>query len=276
MLKLSYRDKVIAIIVTVVLLIAAGWVFIVNPQIDKYQAKQLEVEAKDTEKKTVEDKIATLDDIQMNIIRTAYDIGDLQEPFYLEEYHYQLEQLFHEYCDEAGVEIDSITFSVETEVIEAMQFMPAYNILAYTMKMNADLYGTLPQEVLDIYNQVTLIEKPTVEIGIFKIDVTLGGLLTWEDFRPFIDEISDLERTLMINTAEPEVIADPEGGGERPAITANLTLYTIVPMDRDTAVENELDVAESYGGLEERQKLEEFIEMLEEEANAEEIKEIEE
>jgi hypothetical protein len=276
MLKLSYRDKVIAIIVTVVLLIAAGWVFFVNPQIDKYQAKQLEVEAKETEKKTVEEKISTLDDIQMSIIRSAYDIGDLQEPFYLEEYHYQLEQLFHEYCDEAGVEIDSITFSVETEEITASQFMPSYNILAYVMKMNADLYGTLPQEVLDIYNDVKLVEKPVVDIGIFKIDVTLGGLLTWEDLRPFIDEIFDLERTVMINTTSPKVVPDPQSNDERPAINAILSLYTIVPMDRDTVVENELTVAEENGGLEERQVLEQFIERLEEEAKAEEIKEIEE
>ncbi|MDR0942987.1 MAG: hypothetical protein LBM41_00455 [Ruminococcus sp.] len=276
MLKLSYRDKVIAIIVTVVLLIAAGWVFIVNPQIDKYQAKQIEVEAKETEKKTVEDKIGTLDDIQMAIIRSAYDIGDLQEPFYLEEYHYQLEQLFHEYCDEAGVEIDSIEFSVEIEEITASQYMPAYNILAYTMKMNADLYGTLPQEVMDVYNEVELVEKPVVDIGVFKIDVTLGNLLSWEDFRPFIDEIYDLERTLLINTASPEVVPDPDSNDERPAINAILTLYTIVPMDRDTVIENELTVAEENGGLEERQKLEEFIDMLEEEANAEDIKEIEE
>ncbi|MDR0943198.1 MAG: hypothetical protein LBM41_01555 [Ruminococcus sp.] len=276
MLKLSYRDKVIAIVITVVLLIAAGAVFVINPQLEKYQAKQLEVEAKEAEKVTVEEKIGTLDDIQMSIIRSAYDIGDLQEPFFLEEYHYQLEQLFHEYCDEAGVDIDSIDFNVTTEDITASQFMPSYNILAYVMKMNADLYGTLPQEVMDVYNNVSLPKKSTVEIGVFTINVTLGGLATWEDFRPFIDEIYDLDRTLMINTAAPEVISDPDSSGDGSAISVNLTLYTIVPMDRDTVVQNELDVAEQNGGLEERQILEDFIETLEEEANAEEIKEIEE
>jgi hypothetical protein len=276
MLKLSYRDKVIAIVITVVLLIAAGAVFIVNPQLEKYQAKQLEVEAKEAEKLTIEEKIATLDDIQMNIIRSAYDIGDLQEPFYLEQYHYELEQLFHEYVDEAGAEINSISFSVGTEKITANQYMPSYNILAYTMKMNADLYGELPVDVMNIYNQVKLAEKPTVDIGVFKINVTLGGLLTWEDFRPFVDEIFDLERTILINNASPVIAADPNSENTQPAIATNLTLYTIVPMDRDTVVQNELDTAESHGGIEERQKLEEFIDTLEEEANAENIKEIEE
>jgi hypothetical protein len=267
MLKLSYRDKVIAIIVTVILLIAAGWVFIVNPQIDKYQAKQLEVQAKEDEKATVEAKIETLDDIQMNIIRTAYNIGDLQEPFFLEEYHYQLEQLFHQYVDESGLEINDITFSVETEEITASQYMPSYNILAYAMKMNADLYGVLPEDVVNLYNEVKLEEKPVVDIGIFKIEVTFGDILIWDELRPFIDVIAELDRTILINTTEPEVIPDLDGNAtEDPTITATLTLYTIVPMDRDTVVENELDVAEANGGPTERQALEDFIEILEEEA----------
>jgi hypothetical protein len=268
MLKLSYRDKVIAIILTVVLLLAIGGIFLVKPQIEKYQAKQIEVKNKEAEKVTVEEKIATLDSIQQSIIRAAYDIGDLQEPFYIEAKHYELEQLFHEYVDSADMEIQSIDFDLSSNVIVASQFKPSYNILAYTMKMNADLYGTLPEDVMNIWNKVSLVQKPTVQIGVFNIGLTVADVETWEDARPLIDEIFDLERTIMINNISPAVesnVQDEEAAITGSGLPVNITLYHIVPMDKDTVVENELDVAEENGGIEKRQEFEAFIETLEEE-----------
>jgi hypothetical protein len=272
MLKLSYRDKVIAIILTIVLLLAVGGIFLVKPQIEKYQAKQIEVKNKENEKLTVEQKIATLDPIQMDIIRAAYDIGDLQEPFYVEAKAYELEQLFHEYVDAAEMEIQSMEFSLASNDIAASQFMPSYNILAYTMKMNADLYGTLPEEVMNIWNKVKLVKKNTVEVGVFDISLTVSDVETWEDVRPIIDEIFDLDRTIMINNIAPAVESDAaaEGTSVSGGLPISITLYHIVPMDKDTVVENELDVAEENGGPQKRQEFEAFIESLEEELAAEE------
>ncbi|MDR0975130.1 MAG: hypothetical protein LBL80_05510 [Ruminococcus sp.] len=248
MMKLSYRDKIIAIVITVIVILAVGIIFIVMPEIDKYQAKQLDVQNKETEQQTVQAKIDTLPVIQTDIIRSLGEIGNLQDPFYLEEYHYQLEQLFHSYADEAELDINSISFSIDTEEIKAYQYQPAYNILAYTMKMNADLYGTLPEEVMNIYNEVELAEKPMVDIGVMNINVVFGEVVTWEDMEPFINVISDLDRTILINTLAPVDDRDEEGNGGSTSVS--LRLYTIVPMDIDTVIENEQAIAEENGTLE--------------------------
>ncbi|MDR0903399.1 MAG: hypothetical protein LBM59_02065 [Ruminococcus sp.] len=248
MMKLSYRDKIIAIVITVLVILAIGSIFIVYPEIQKYQAKQVEVQNKEDEKATVQEKIDTLPTIQTNIIRSLGDIGNLQDPFYLEQYHYQLEQLFHSYCDEAEMDIKEISFVIDTEDIAASQYVPVYNILAYTMKMNADLYGTLPEEVMNIYNQVKLEEKPMVSIGIMTIEVTFSEIVAWEQLEPFIETISNVDRTIMINSLEPVEEADENGEGG--ATAATLTIYTIVPMDIDTVIENETEIAKTNNTLE--------------------------
>jgi hypothetical protein len=268
MMKLSYRDKIIAIVITVLVILAIGAIFIVYPEIQKYQAKQVDVANKQDEQQTVQDKIDTLPTIQTNIIRSLGEIGSLQDPFYLEEYHYQLEQLFHSYCDEAEMDINAISFSVATEEIAASQYQPVYNILAYTMKMNADLYGILPEEVLDIYNDVELEEKPLVEIGVFNIEIVFNEVSMWPEFETFVNTISDLDRTLMINVMNPSGDVDEERTS-----TVKLTIYTIVPMDIDAVIETETEIAKENGTFDVLEPI--ISEVQSERAEAGDVKDIE-
>ncbi|MDR0986708.1 MAG: hypothetical protein LBL98_03295 [Ruminococcus sp.] len=249
MMKLSYRDKIIAIVITVLVILAIGSIFIVYPEIQKYQAKQVDVANKEAEKQTVQEKIDTLPTIQSDIIRSLGEIGNLQDPFYLEQYHYQLEQLFHSYADEAEMDIQSISFSISSEEIIAAQYQPAYNILAYTMKMNADLYGTLPEEVMNIYNDVELAAKPIVEIGVMNIDVTFADVAMWDEFETFITTVADLDRTLMINELNPSGNAESDDPEEERSSDVRLTIYTIVPMDIDAVIETETEIAKSNNTL---------------------------
>jgi hypothetical protein len=250
MMKLSYRDKIIAIVVTVLVILAVGAIFIVKPEIDKYNAKQIDVANKETEKTTVQAEIDTLPVIQRNIITALSDISDLQTPFFLEEKHYQLEQLFHSFADEAGMEISDISFEITAEEIVASQYMPSYNILAYQMKMNADLYGTLPEEVMNIWNNVEPAAKPVVTVGIVNITATFQDVSSWNDIRPFIDLLTEMERTIIINTLSPgEEDADPLAE-ESSSLPVSVTLYTIVPMDTEMVIEEERKIAESNGTIE--------------------------
>jgi Tfp pilus assembly protein PilO len=244
MMKLSYRDKIIALVLTVVLILVGGAIFIVKPQIEKFNAIKLTLAAKEQEKTTVETKIATFDTIQAAILSSLNDIEANQEPFYTEQRVFEMEQLFHSYCDEAAMNINSITLSLSAKNLEADQYTPENDIIVYPLKMNADLYNTLPQEVRDIADNVAAPERAAVEVGAMDISVTFSGITYWDDMQSFIDIISGLNRTIIINSLSLGTAATEESSG---TVNCQLTIYNIVPMDVTAVIDNERSIAQENG-----------------------------
>jgi hypothetical protein len=244
MMKLSYRDKSIALALTVVLILVGGAFFIVKPEIEKYNAQKLSLATKQQEQETVQAKIDTFELIQSNILNSLSDIESLQEPFYVEQRVYQMEQMFHEYCDQAGMDITTISLSLEAASLDADQYTPAQDIITYPLKMNADLYGTLPQEVKDAAANATPAVKPSVMVGSMSVSVTFDGVSYWQDMEDFIDVISGLNRTIMINSLSLGTAATEEEGG---SVYCSLSIYNIVPMDVEAVFTNERDIAQKNG-----------------------------
>jgi hypothetical protein len=254
MMKLTYRDKVIAIVLTVIAILAAGAFLIVKPEIEKYQSKQIDLETKKQEQETVQAKIDTLAMIQTNIIKSLSDIESNQEPFYLEQADYELEQLFHEYFKTADLEIKNIAFTISPEHIIAYQYQPTVGILAYDMKIHADLYGELPQEVIDAYNEVKIGEKPATVIGAMVFDLEFDDVSTWEEVLTFLDLIAELDKTVIINTVEEGDAPDAETG-EGGTVNMTATIYNIVPMDVDVVIDKEREIAKENGNIDDLEKI---------------------
>jgi Tfp pilus assembly protein PilO len=250
MKKITYREKVIAIVFTVIAILAAGAVFLVKPQIETFQGKQIELETKQEEKKTVETKIDTLPRIQMNIIQSLQNIQELQEPFYVEAKDYELEQQFHEYCNTAEMNISRMAFELSPLDLLAYQYMPTYGILGYDMKIHADLYNLLPQEVMDVYNEVKLVPRPSTVVGAMVIDVEFENGAAWEDYVAFLDLINELERTIIVNSvslaSEPDALT-----GEGGSVNMIVTIFNITPMDIEAVIEHEREIAEENDTLDE-------------------------
>jgi hypothetical protein len=246
MMKLTYRDKVIAIVLTVVLLIAAGAIFLIKPKIEEFQSAEIALDAKKQEQQTVQSKIDTLAMVQANVIRSLDAIQKYQEPFYEEMSDYELEQLFHEYCNEGEFEIKTLTMNVSPYELVAYQYQPEIGILAYDMKIHGDIYNELPQEVMDIYNDALLNEKPFVEVGAMVIEAEMDNMTYWNEVTPLADLLEGLDRTIIVRSIAKGADADPSK--DKPG-TSNfqIIIFNIKPMDVETIIEEELEIAEDNG-----------------------------
>jgi molybdopterin-biosynthesis enzyme MoeA-like protein len=225
MMKLSYRDKVIAVVLIVIVIIVAGVIVFVKPMAEKTTAAQKELEQIQQEKTTVEEKIATFEVIQSGILQSLDNIDEYQQGFFLEGYGYELERELRAYCEETGVTVKSLEFESKSTALAPASYVPSPYWLAYQMKMDADLYNQLPQVVYDLWNQVKIEVGASQVVGSTTFTITFETT-DWEDLMGIVDKAATHENAIYIPSFDASTV-----GGEGQDRSLVFTIYHIVPMD---------------------------------------------
>jgi uncharacterized protein YxeA len=239
-IKLSYRDKVILIVLIVLVIIIGGVMVFVRPVFEQSNAKKEELDAKTKEQQTVQEKIDTLDDLQREILVAIGDIDTYQKLFYTEGKSYEMEQLFHSLTDQAGLDISEVTFSTEAEDIEDYLFTPSVGLVMYDMKVNADLYNALPVELYNYMNKVQAQSRGTVLIGVSNFNAKFKNLNTWNELEQFLRLVDEADKSIYVTTVESTSDNPEEGEGE-----VDVKIYHIVPMDTLAVWNSEKSIAEA-------------------------------
>lgn len=245
-MKLSYRDKVIFIVVIVIIILVAGFFLFVQPKFQEVESAKYNLESKQQERVDVEAKIATLPDIIDNIKAVADEIGEKQEIFLPEQDPYLNETYIREALTAERLDVKSMNTTYTTAGAINRYTVSPKNILAYDNKMSADLYNELPQEVYDLYNNVAPEVFPSTIIGITTVEVTFdGGTNPVEQANKAIDRIAEDEKTIILNTIStetPEVASSEGGDAEIPSVTANITMYSIYPLNVEQVKQESTDI----------------------------------
>lgn len=228
-LKLSYRDKVIFIVVMVILVLVAGFFILIRPKYEQVNLAKETLTAKQQEKADIDTKIGTLPDIVKNMKDIAGEIEEKQEIF-LEEAHPYVNEI---YIREAlsSLNLDITEMHTEYTVASAINryTVEKLHYLAYENKMNADLYNELPQEVYDLYNGVPAQAYPNTIIGVTNVTLTFNlGTNSLNRVYDVMDRLADDDKAIILNSVTAE--SNPESG-EEPAATLNITMYSIFPMN---------------------------------------------
>jgi hypothetical protein len=239
-IKLSYRDKVILVILIVLIIIIGGIMVFVRPKFEESNAKKEELDAKTKEQQTVQERINTLPVLQRQVLEAIKDIDLYQQLFYTEGKHYEMEQLFHSLIDESGLDINAMTFTTKAEDIEDYLFTPSVGLLMYDMKVNADLYNALPIELYNYMNGVQAESNGTVVIGVTEFAASFKNLRTWDQLQQFLDLVEATDKSIYITTVASEGSTPEEGNGN-----VNVQIYHIVPMDTLAVWNAEKAIAET-------------------------------
>jgi cell division protein FtsB len=225
MMKLSYRDKVIAIVLIVILVIVAGFIVVVKPMIDKTNAAQKELEKVQQEKEAVEEKIATLENIKAGIKNDLGSIDEYQQLFFTEDYGFEMERTIRDYCEEVGLTVKSLSFSSQSVQLAPARYVSSPYWLAYQMKIDADLYSQLPSAVYDLWNKTVYKSGASQVVGSTNYSITFADIATWEDLMPLIDRVSAHEKAIYIPSYD--LNEDSKANLDR---ELSFTVYHIVPM----------------------------------------------
>jgi cell division protein FtsL len=239
-IKLSYRDKVILLVLIVLVILIAGIMLFVRPKFDQSNAKKTELDAKTTEQQTIQDKIDTLDDLQRQILTSISDINAYQQIFYTEGKHYEMEQLFQSLTDESRLDIATLDFTTNSEQIADYLFTPSVGLLMYNMKVNADLYNALPPELYNYMNGIQAVSIGSVAVGVTTYNVTFNNLNTWAPIEDFLNASAASNKSIYVTTYTRNDTTPDDG-----TLSTVVKIYHIVPMDTLAVWNAEKAIAEA-------------------------------
>lgn len=227
-LKLSYRDKVIFIVVMVILVLVAGFFIFIKPKFENVEIAKANLAAKQQEKADIDAKIGTLSDIIDNMKATAEEIGEKQEIFLDEAHPYVNETYIRDALSSLNLNITTMSTSYTTADAINRYTVAKLNYLAYENKINSDLYNELPQEVYDLYNGVSSPSYPNTIIGVTNMSLTFDlDVNSIKKVYDVMDRLAEDEKTIVLNS----VNAESNSADTDPSATVNLTMYSIFPLN---------------------------------------------
>lgn len=240
-LKLSYRDKVIFIVVMIILVLVAGFFLFIKPKFEAVeQAKNILAE-KEQEQAEIDETINTLPDIIETLKNTAKEIDELQEIFLEEGHPYVNETYIREIFNELDIEILEMNTEYTAADELSKYIVTPKHILAYENKMNADLYNELPQEVYDKYNKVKKDKGKEAIIGVTYMIVKFNSDLELNDTYAAIDRLAEDEKTIILNTIGTEDIS-VETSEPVYEMEATLTMYSVFPLNVEKVLEETAEI----------------------------------
>jgi cell division protein FtsL len=219
-MKLSYRDKVIFIVVIVIIVLIAGYFIFIKAKITESQDTKNNLELKQMEQEEVDAKIDTLPDLESQLKNSVKEVDDAQSAFMDEQETYEADQYIYELLKDTGVEFKSMALSGEAAG-NLSEYFYIRNSVAYDLKINADLSGdSLPQEVYDSYYGTDPTAAADVMVAVDEVTLTLTvecddeGIPDWDVLYQIMDNISNDEKTLYIKSfsAENVSVEDMEEG----------------------------------------------------------------
>lgn len=243
-MKLSYRDKVIFIVVIVIVVLVGGFFIFVKAKITESQNVKNDLIAKEQEKQSTDDRIATLEDLKKQLENDIKEVDNMQGPFLDEQKDFEADKYLYEIISPTGVQFRELeeTRAVEGELSE---YYYTKESLAYDIKINADLTGdSLPQEVYDKYYETEIPQTPPVLVAKNTVEMVLGvgqddqGAPDFDMIMDVWDAVAEHDKTINLYSFSKEdtvTIGEGDTAVSFEAIKVVVDIYSIHHMDTSQA-----------------------------------------
>ena len=231
MREMSYRDKMIILIITVIIILAVGFFALIRPKYNALVADRNTYEETKTEWDGLEAKINQIP-VLKDAITTSYNeskkIAEMfvNEAFQTEDDSFdsgKINQVFEEYIqtmvDESELKVNKLEIEgVTAEALEYYYYTP--NVVTYSLLESADINGNYAQEVTDLLKvSNALQERETAEVMVNRVNLEFLGKK--ENLMSFLTKITEDENAVHVTKAE---IADYTfGAGQTQTITEQQT-----------------------------------------------------
>lgn len=234
-MKLSYRDKVIIIVVSVLVVLGVGIFCFAKPKYEDLQVSKERLAAKEEEKSQVEAKMGTLEDLKELLEKNIDAVVEDQEKF-LSEKEYGDTYQISKYLMDALSPISTLKITgVDMEPLAKTE-LAAYsynkNAVAYSMKMNGDIAGNLPPEVGYALDGSYPQNPRGVDVAGTVVTVAYESDND-TDILDAVQLIADNEKNIYLRTFSGTYVEDPNADPEKPKFSGDLVIeiYEIYPLD---------------------------------------------
>lgn len=212
MKDMSYRDKMIILVISIIIILVAGFFALIKPKYNKLVADTATYETTKTEWDGIKQKldaIPTLKDTITQAYNTAKGdagifingaMGDVNDTFSIDRVNYVMDQYIQPAIDESNLITHQMEFgSAGTVNMEYYYYTP--NVVTYALLEAADLNGNYAQTVSDeLLSQTVFTERESAEMIAQNIAISIRG--NRENLMTFLDKIKSDKNALLVNKVE--------------------------------------------------------------------------
>lgn len=229
-MKLSYRDKIIALVFSILAIILVFVFVLIRPTINDISSNKSRRTQVTAEADEIRAKIDDIPNIETKI-NNAYKEGcDLADNFFVISDSdietldtYKIDQFLQPYFDDNEITIqDKVTLNTSEPVtMEYYYYTP--NVVTYPILEAADLNGNLADDIYErLETSSVFSEKEVQEVqGMsveYVVNATKDGLLS------FLDQIQDLNKSVIVTNLKIDDYTFAEFDNENPNKVSTCTL----------------------------------------------------
>ena len=262
---MSYRDKMICLIILIIIILVLGFFFAIKPAYDKLVADTATHEETQKTWDGIKQKLEAIEPLQdtvteirnegnetaqifvNEVFASANDTYDVQKVGYTVDQHIQAA------IDKGELRVDSMQISeVSSEQLTYYYYAP--NVVTYSLLEAADINGKYAVAVEEAMNADTVLtseEKATAEVQTISVEMTVKGQK--EGLMTFLDEIKSDKNAVLVSTVnvddykfqlpeeedgEQETLPEGEGWSTMSLVVKFYNAKAIDTPDIDYVIEN--------------------------------------
>ncbi len=231
-MKLSYRDKVIIIVVAVLVVLGAGIFCFIKPKFADLQVSEDRLEAKQSEEADVKAKMDTLEVLEKRLEDDVKEIEEDQKKFISEKETgetYQISKYLMERLYSTGIDIRGVRLE-RLAATDLLEYTYEKYAVAYPLKINADIAGKLPPEVEYAYNNSYPDDTTSVQVGgtVVTVSYTCDNA---EDVFKAVEAVADNEENIYLMNVSSSYVEDQKNEEGQFEGEMSIMIYEIYPLD---------------------------------------------
>ncbi|HHX58034.1 MAG TPA: type II secretion system protein M [Clostridiales bacterium] len=209
-MKLSYRDRIILIFVSLIAIVLIGIFLGIKPLSKDIKTNRAELEKQEKVMAEIQKEIDKIPGLEKAIDKFYTESVDIAGKFTEPRTPNELDKFLQPTIQKEFFEVDSTFTPGEAGVVNLEYYYVTPNILTYPLAEAADLDGSLSKKAAEEMKKTIILSTRTVE-GVAGSTVELNFRAKKEDIMQFINDIKALDETIIIKSV---VIDDYTFGAE--------------------------------------------------------------
>ncbi len=209
-MEMSYRDKMILMVVGVIAILAVGFILLIKPKYEAWESHKVTRDQKKTDwqaiemkldqieplKKTIQDKTDDAQKTAEIFVNTAFD--NANKTYTNEKNSYQLDQYVQEAINKSELQVTSMDIGATTaKTVSYYYYTP--DVVTYSLLEAADINGEYQTDVAKVMLESAVLSQRTTA-DVMSVDMTVGFRGTKDQMMTFLDEMNAETNAILISS----------------------------------------------------------------------------
>lgn len=198
-MKLSYRDRIILIFVSLVAIVLIGIFLGIKPLSKEIKTNRAELEKQEKKMAEIQAEIDRIPGLEKDIKESYKTSVEIAGKFTEQRDPNGLDKFLQPVINENLLDVNSTFYPGEAGIVHLEYYYVTPNILTYPLAEAADLDGSLSKEAAKSMMNTIVLSSRSVE-GVVGSTVEFDFKAKKEDILKFIDDVKAFDETIIIKS----------------------------------------------------------------------------